>query len=242
MLDSTRLLVLTDASALDWEQFFALYRESSLENAVDWYPDLPEEAALQKYEAGYREHLLGAFREEHGILLLLEKEGVYLSALRLYPQEQNLFFLEALETHPKYRQMGYGKRILQEMMLYLHQNHPGCTVWSSVSRKNRISISTHRAAGFDAEPDQEGKHLKMVWDDSQLARISAYEVLLNHVLTAEHPSDVDLRALAEYYECPLWRKDYEDDEAGRIPPSFKRGVLSEDAIYDVLSGAKEGAR
>ncbi|MBO4281550.1 MAG: DUF4298 domain-containing protein [Lachnospiraceae bacterium] len=40
--------------------------------------------------------------------------------------------------------------------------------------------------------------------------------------------------LKEYYESPLWREDFEADEAGRLPKDLKRGVLSEDGIYDLL--------
>ena len=40
--------------------------------------------------------------------------------------------------------------------------------------------------------------------------------------------------LEAYYTSPLWRQDYEDDCAGRLPEALKRGVLSEDAVYDLL--------
>ena len=48
-----------------------------------------------------------------------------------------------------------------------------------------------------------------------------------------------LRALAGYYSGGDWRKDFEDDEAGRLPADLKRGVLSEDAVYNVLSCSTE---
>lgn len=44
----------------------------------------------------------------------------------------------------------------------------------------------------------------------------------------------DIQALSEYYEGSLWREDFEADEAGLLPPDLKRGVLSEDAVYDLL--------
>ena len=40
--------------------------------------------------------------------------------------------------------------------------------------------------------------------------------------------------LEEYYSLPLWMQDYEDDSAGKLPDGLKRGVLSEDAVYDLL--------
>ena len=44
-----------------------------------------------------------------------------------------------------------------------------------------------------------------------------------------------LEALTAYYEGPLWIQDFRDDEAGKLPPGLKRGVLSEDAVYDLLA-------
>ena len=43
-----------------------------------------------------------------------------------------------------------------------------------------------------------------------------------------------LQKLAEYYSSPLWMSDFEADEAGMLPADLKRGVLSEDAVYDLL--------
>jgi len=39
--------------------------------------------------------------------------------------------------------------------------------------------------------------------------------------------------LEEYYFSSLWRKDYEDDEKGKIK-NIKKGVLSQDGIYNML--------
>ena len=41
--------------------------------------------------------------------------------------------------------------------------------------------------------------------------------------------------LEAYYTSPQWRKDFEADEAGKLPKGLKRGVLSEDGIYDLLT-------
>ena len=44
----------------------------------------------------------------------------------------------------------------------------------------------------------------------------------------------DLRTLEEYYGSPIWKEDFEADEAGLLPKDLKRGVLTEDGIDDVL--------
>lgn len=45
--------------------------------------------------------------------------------------------------------------------------------------------------------------------------------------------------LSDYYGSETWMQDYEDDEAGRLPRDLKRGVLSEDAVYDLITENRE---
>jgi hypothetical protein len=44
----------------------------------------------------------------------------------------------------------------------------------------------------------------------------------------------EIKALQDYMESGQWKEDYEADEAGKIPANVKRGVLSEDGLYDLL--------
>ena len=37
----------------------------------------------------------------------------------------------------------------------------------------------------------------------------------------------------------MWRQDLADDEAGLLPEGLKRGVLSEDGIWNMLSDYRE---
>ena len=45
----------------------------------------------------------------------------------------------------------------------------------------------------------------------------------------------DLSELEAYYGSDAWMRDYEADEKGLLPRDLKRGVLSEDAVYDLLT-------
>ena len=45
------------------------------------------------------------------------------------------------------------------------------------------------------------------------------------------------RELREYYENGQWLRDYEADERGELPATLKRGVLSQDGLWDLLTGA-----
>ena len=44
-----------------------------------------------------------------------------------------------------------------------------------------------------------------------------------------------IEELEAYYTGKKWMKDYEDYEAGKIPKDLPCGVLSEDAVYDLLT-------
>ena len=44
--------------------------------------------------------------------------------------------------------------------------------------------------------------------------------------------------LDDYYGSPEWFDDLKADEKGLLPEGLKRGVLSEDGIYDVLNEYK----
>ena len=72
--------------------------------------------------------------------------------------------------------------------------------------------------------------------DMRLNRISAW---LTHFNTDENLIREDVRILDEYYRSPLWRSDFEADEAGKLPKELSRGVLSEDGVFNVLEAYQE---
>ena len=47
-----------------------------------------------------------------------------------------------------------------------------------------------------------------------------------------------IKKLEAYYSGGQWLKDFEADEAGKLPAGLKRGVLSEDGLYDLLDESK----
>lgn len=44
-----------------------------------------------------------------------------------------------------------------------------------------------------------------------------------------------LKSLTNYYENGKWLKDYQLDEENLLPKNLKRGILSQDGIYNFLS-------
>ena len=49
----------------------------------------------------------------------------------------------------------------------------------------------------------------------------------------------EIRKLEEYYTSPQWKADFVADEAGQYPDKLKRGVLSEDGIWNMLERNRE---
>ena len=86
-------------------------------------------------------------------------------------------------------------------------------------------------------------------DKQQIARIRKMERHLDRAMAAVKRLSTALdkwgdaqqaiAALDKYYGSEEWRQDYADDEAGLLPPDLKRGVLSEDGIWNLLTDCKE---
>ena len=72
------------------------------------------------------------------------------------------------------------------------------------------------------------EHLPDWADAARLDRITAMEAAFDR-----HNAD-DMPILAAYLDG-LWKADYEADERGAIPRCMKRGVLSEDGLYNLVT-------
>ncbi len=68
-----------------------------------------------------------------------------------------------------------------------------------------------------------------------LDRAAAVAETLDKALTAWEKAQGDFAALSAYMDSGEWLKDYLADEEGLIPRDMKRGVLSQDALYDLLT-------
>jgi len=73
----------------------------------------------------------------------------------------------------------------------------------------------------------------------RLDRASAAVMELSAALDRYEDAQEAIASLEAYYGSDEWRKDFADDEAGRIPQDLKRGVLSEDAVWNLLSDNRD---
>ena len=75
--------------------------------------------------------------------------------------------------------------------------------------------------------------------ERRLNRASAAVKRLEAALDKWEDAQEAIAALNEYYGSDLWKQDLADDEAGRLPADLKRGVLSEDGIWNLLTDCRE---
>ncbi len=83
----------------------------------------------------------------------------------------------------------------------------------------------------------------------QVERIIRMESYLDEARVAADDLDQALEAYAAvrkkivkleaYYTGRQWMKDFEDREARKLPEDLKCGVLSEDAVYDLLADDRD---
>ena len=93
------------------------------------------------------------------------------------------------------------------------------------------------------------KSLSPAAGEEQLRRIAHFEAILRALerLTADPDASADALlafgkkadALEAYYASEDWKRDFADDEAGRLPKELRRGVLSEDGTYNALEVYRE---
>ena len=77
---------------------------------------------------------------------------------------------------------------------------------------------------------------------TNIERIQLYETYLDELLEVECLTDIyksddlksHLKILIHYYESGQWLNDYTLDELGYLPKTLKRGILSQDTLYDFL--------
>ena len=120
--------------------------------------------------------------------------------------------------------------------------------------EGRLDVWTHNKAiqkcveSRRISPERK-EHLKSLRLDTkerirtQIERIRHYEAILSQAQKAledgtavagDPELSAKLRELEAYYGSREWKADYCADEAGLLPTDLKRGVLSEDGIYNVL--------
>lgn len=99
---------------------------------------------------------------------------------------------------------------------------------------------TRPADMWNETVERDGKTYLRFYRLDRIERVEHYERLFDEASISPDPEK--LAALDAYYTSGLWRDDYEADERCELPPDLKRGVLSQDGLYDLLERVKADAQ
>lgn len=152
-----------------------IYRESNTENADFFYPDMADKRnALRKTEQGFLKFIRSEFLDGKNCYMVLERDGIWVSALRLHWIKAGFYYMEALETHPDCRRMGNGSRLLSEVLNVL-KKEGSFTVCDCVDKKNAASVSTHLKCGFVISNEVGYDYLQNETDDESYSMQFVYK-------------------------------------------------------------------
>lgn len=134
---------------INLDKLMDIYEESNRENLSMVESDPGEKTdkniLYQKVRESYKSYIKNEFLKDrkNRLAILIDGEK-YLAGLRIY-DEGNFYLLEALETNPIYRRMGYGERLVREVVKSLEK---GKEMRAEVSVSNKKSLALHEKVGF----------------------------------------------------------------------------------------------
>ena len=120
---------------------------------------------------------------------------------------------------------------LRLAVLSLHEKKPQTTYHLLTEFKNCL-----RKLKIMSKKDQIERIRQM---ELRMERAARAVMELSAALENYEAVQEDITALEQYYGSEAWKQDYADDEAGLLPNNLRRGVLSEDGIWNLLSDASE---
>ena len=114
----------------------------------------------------------------------------------------------------------------------------GGYVGSSTRSEIEYARSTGKEVLFledDGSPLEENELLKRVREmEARYDKLASILAKFDAASSEYKEFEPELEILKEYMDSGQWKADFEADEAGEIPAGVKRGVLSEDGLYNLL--------
>lgn len=196
---------------------------------------ISRDTIIQAIEAGSAYRIMQNGKPVGGVVIRTEYDRGELELLFVSPAVHS-------------RGIGYAAWCAVEAM------HPEVTVWETVTpyfEKRNIHFYVNRC-GFHIVEFYNGHHRDPNEEDGEMSEMFAFQKLLpstpesvreqikriayyeDVMQRAENGSAELLGELSEYYGSAAWKRDFAADEAGLLPQKLKRGVLSEDGIYNLL--------
>ena len=142
-----------------------------------------------------------------------------------------MIYEEAVRTIPPGRYRHFKGRDYEVVAIARHSETEEAMV---VYRKlyGDGSFWVRPASMWNETVERDGRTCRRFYRLDRIERVEKYERLYDAAAAARDPEALAL--LEAYYTSGEWREDYEADERGELPPDLKRGVLSQDALYDLL--------
>ena len=138
---------------------------------------------------------------------------------------------EAIRTIPLGRYRHFKGRLYEVVAIARHsETEEAMVVYQALCGDG--SIWVRPASMWNEIVEREGKTYRRFYRLDRIERVEKYERLYDAAAAMNDPEALAL--LKAYCTSGEWREDYEADERGELPPDLKRGVLSQDALYDLL--------
>jgi len=122
-----------------------------------------ELAAWNALLQDYTEFICEFTAQDDRYIFALKASGDWAAALRIIRMDEDDWYLEALETAPRYRRKGCARQLLNKTIDRL-RSLSACSIVSVVGMDNAASRTLHEACGFvetsTAPKDMEGNPLK----------------------------------------------------------------------------------
>lgn len=138
------LFIATKMSELSFSQLMEVYQEGNSKNGEELWPELPAGQRILQAEQDFYGYLTQVFfPTTAAVYMILEKNGTYVSALRLEPYQDGIL-LAALETRPDCRGMGYATELVRRAVA----ERSGMKIYAHVGKENVASLRVHLKCGF----------------------------------------------------------------------------------------------
>ena len=152
------LLKITDYKNLNGRKLMDVYEESNRENVAFFYPACKDPSeGLKLVESELLKYLETDFFNGKDAYFVLEENGNWLSALRLYSVGNSTYYIEGLETKPSARRSGNATMLVLLVLTELKKNG-AFTVCSSVESGNQAALGTYVKCGFGVEAQLGGEY------------------------------------------------------------------------------------
>ncbi len=170
------MIVLHSISDENAVKLMHIYAQSNRENIAHFFPDCTDETqGMKMVETEFTAYIKNEFFAGEGnAYYVLEVGGAWVSALRLHSMK-DFYYMEALETAPEFRNMGYGSKLLSELLCALKAKG-AFVLRDNVDKENVASLALHKKCGFKIAEGEAFDYLSNEPDPYSFGMIYSYSM------------------------------------------------------------------